>query len=72
MRRHRLSRYMSGRHRGEAELYLYPDSTPALLRKRVERNTPRPLNPRVRDAVLIVHEVGRASRPVWMGPENLA
>ena len=30
MRRYRLSRYVSGRHREEAEMYLYPDSTPAL------------------------------------------
>jgi hypothetical protein len=38
----------------------------------VVNNTPRSLNPRVRDAVPIVQESGRAPVLVWTGAENLA
>jgi len=33
---------------------------------------PRPLHPRGRDRISIIHEAGWAPGPVWTGAENLA
>jgi hypothetical protein len=39
---------------------------------RVVSATPRPLNPREGDPVLIVQEAGRTTGPVWASAENFA
>ena len=59
-------------HRGEVGVYLYSFFNLCARRECVVSATPRPLYPLQRDLVSVVQEVGWASEPVWMDPENLS